>query len=102
MVPRTGKREENLVWNGLATSRHGLNDTGDEGRLHFADGVIDGDAPAFVEDFHAEDLGCAHRAVFVGARERDVERQYLVGIPGCCQLLVRARRYELVVQGIDG
>jgi len=83
-------------------SRHGLNDTGDERRLHFAHGVVDGDAPTFVENFHAEDLGRAHGTVFVGAGERDVEGQYLIGIPGSCRLLACACREQAVVQGIDG
>jgi hypothetical protein len=83
-------------------SSHGLNDTGDEGRLHFADGVIDGDAPAFVEDLDTEDLGGTHGTVFVGSAERDVERQHLIGIPGRCQLLARRSVDQRVVEYIDG
>jgi hypothetical protein len=83
-------------------SSHGLNDAGDEGRLHFADGVIDGDAPAFVEDLDTEDLCRTHGTVLVGATERDVEWQHLIGIPGRCYLLARRGVGQRVVEHIDG
>ena len=55
---------------------------GHEGRLLFDDGVIDGSAEAFVEDFDAEQFGGSGGAVFVGAGDGDIEGQDLVGIPG--------------------
>ena len=58
--------------------------------LHIVDHVIDRHALTFVEDLNAEDLGRAHRAVLVGAGERDVEGQDLVAIPGGRQFLVRS------------
>jgi hypothetical protein len=77
--------------------------TGHVGRLHLADCVIDRRAPAFVEDFHAEDLGCSHCAVFVGAGDGDVEGQDLIGVPGRCQFLVAADfRQTEVIDLIDG
>ena len=82
--------------------RHGLNHTGHEGGLHLRDCVIDGDAPAFVENLHAEDLGSAHGAVFVGARERDIEGQHLVGIPGQSQFIFRIEVGDLGVELVDG
>jgi hypothetical protein len=60
--------------------------SGHEGRLHLADGIIHRGAPAFVEDFNAEDLGGRHCAVFVCAGDADVEGQDLIGIPGISQL----------------
>jgi hypothetical protein len=44
-----------------------------KGRLHLAEGVVDGGAPAFVEDLDAEDLGCRHGTVFVGTGDGDIE-----------------------------
>jgi hypothetical protein len=81
--------------------------TGHVGHLHLADCVIDRGAPTFVEDFHAEDLGCCHRAVFVGACDGDIEGQDLIGIPRGCQFFVaadfaQAQVVDLVDGGADG
>ncbi len=71
--------------NGAAPGRlhrlHRLDGAGDEGGLHFADRIVDGNALAFVEDLDAEDLGRAHGAVLVGAGEGDVEGQDLIAVP---------------------
>ena len=55
---------------------------GHESRLLFDDGVIDGGAEAFVEDFDAEQFGRSGGSIFVGAGDGDIEGQDLVGIPG--------------------
>jgi hypothetical protein len=68
--------------------RERLDSAGDEGRLHLADGVVDGDAIAFVEDLDAEDLAGGSAALFVGGGQGDVEGQDLVGVPGGGQFLV--------------
>src|SRR5260221_2866883 len=43
--------------------------------------LLDSQERIFVEDFHAEYLGCGHGAVFVGTGNRDVEGQDLIGVP---------------------
>jgi len=82
-------------------SRHGLNHARHERRLHLRHRVVDRDAEALVEDLDAEDLGRAHRAVFVGSAESDVEGQHLVGVPGGRNLCVLAGGGDLVVQAVD-
>lgn len=56
----------------------------DEGGLLFDDGVIDGSAKAFVEDFDAVEFSRGSGAVFVGRGDGDVEGKDLIGIPGKC------------------
>jgi hypothetical protein len=75
--------------------------------LHLADCAVDRGTPAFVEDFHAEDLGCSHCAVFVGAGDGDVEGQDLIGVPGISQFFVaadfaQAQVIDLIDGGADG
>ena len=82
MVPKQGTRTEIPGLERARHSRHGLNHTGNERRLHLGHSVIDRNAHTLVEDLQAEDLGRAHGAVLVGAGERDVEGQDLVGVPG--------------------
>ena len=82
---------------------HRLDRASDEGSLHLADGVIDRVTGSFVEDLEAEDLGSRHRAVFVGTREGDVERQDLIAVPGGRQFVHRADAVHLdVVHRVDG
>jgi len=64
-----------------------FDEAGDEGRLHLADRIVDREAGTFVQDLDAEDLHRGGGTHFVGTRERDVEGQDLVGIPGLGQLL---------------
>ncbi len=86
-----GKRqpwlERSRVWglsldqSGFAHGLQGSDGTGDEGGLLFEDGVVDGEAEAFVEDFYAEQFGTGGGAVLVGHGAGDVEGQDLVGPP---------------------
>lgn len=62
-------------------------DAGDEGSLHLGHSVVDGDACAFVQDFHAVDLHRGGGAVFGRAGQGDVEGQDLIGVPGLGELL---------------
>jgi len=65
--------------------------------------VVDGDAEALVEDLDTEDLGRTHGPELVGAGERDVEGQHLVGVPGRGDLHVLAGRGDgLGIQLVDG
>ena len=68
-------------------SRHWLDCAGHERRLNLGDSVVDRDAGTLVEDFDTEDLGCTHRAVFVGTGEGDVEWQDLIRVPGVASSL---------------
>jgi len=63
---------------GAGHSRHGLNCTSHEGGRSLGHSVVDRDAGSFVEQLDAEDASRAHRAIFVGAGEGDVEGQDLV------------------------
>jgi hypothetical protein len=66
---------------GGADGLQGRNRLGDEGGLLFDDGVIDGSAEAFVEDFYAEQFGRGGGAVFVGGGDGDIEGQDLISEP---------------------
>ena len=78
---------------------------GNEGRLLLDDGVIDGSAEAFVEDFDAEQFGRGGGAVFVGAGDGDVEGQDLVGVPGLGEFFetldIGDGKIVLLVDGCD-
>jgi hypothetical protein len=78
-----GRRTDGLQW------RDGL---GNECRLLLDDGVIDGGAEAFVEDFDAEQFGRGGGAVFVGGGDGDVKGQDLVSEPGESVLVGAARQ----------
>ena len=81
----------------------GLNEAGNERRLGFVDGVVDGGTVAGVQDLHSEDAHCGCRAHFVGAAEGHVEGQDLIGIPrGSCFFKGRHFRDRQVVQLVDG
>ena len=64
--------------------------------------VIDAYTRSFVEDLDAEDLGGAHGAVLVGAREGHVERQHLVGIPGDGAFVEAIEGGDLGIELVDG
>ena len=53
----------------------------DEGGLHLVDSVVDADTRTFVQDLDPEDLHAGGASVFVGAGQRDVEGEDLVGVP---------------------
>lgn len=69
--------------------------------LHLGRRVIDGDAHALVQDLEAVELGRAHGAILVGAGERDVEGQHLVGVPGRRELRVLTRGGQGRIQLVD-
>jgi len=88
---------------GAGHSRHGLNCTSHEGGRSLGHSVVDRDAGSFVEQLDAEDASRAHRAIFVGAGEGDVEGQDLIAVQGCRQFLVGACVGDGdVVQLVDG
>ena len=91
-------RQDEETWYSL----HGFDGAGDEGGRAFGDGVVDADSRSFVEDLDAEDLGGAHRAVFVGAGERDVEGQDLVGVHRGGQFVQAVDVRHLGVELVDG
>lgn len=81
--------------------------TGDEGRLLLEHRVVDRRSKAFVQDLDAEELRGGGGSVFVGGRDRDVEGQALVGVPGKSRFLKaldgRQRDVvELFGGGVDG
>ena len=80
---------------------HRLYDARNEGGLHFADCIVDRDAPTFVEDFNAEDASRAHGAHLVRTTERDIERKRLVGVPRGCNLLILSGRCDDRVERIN-
>jgi hypothetical protein len=55
----------------------------------FDDGVIDGSAEAFVEDFDAEQFGPGGGSVFVGGGDGDVKGQDLISEPGESRLGIK-------------
>ena len=65
----------------------GQDGAGDEGRLLLEHRVVDGRAKAFVQDLDAKELGRGGGPVFVGGRDRDIEGQALVGVPGQSRFL---------------
>ena len=74
-----------------------------EGDLSFRNQIVDRNAGAFIQDFHPEDLGSRHGAVFVGGCQGDVEGKDLIRVPGCCQFGPAAdRRNRHVIQLVDG
>ena len=87
-----GERREELANpdHGLASRDHGRvahglqrgDGLGHKRRLLFDDGVIDGSAEAFVEDFDAVEFGGGGGAIFVGGGDGDVKGQDLISEPG--------------------
>ncbi len=72
-------------------SLQGRDGLGDEGGLLLNDGVIDGGAETFVEDFDAVEFGRGPGPVLVGAGDGDVEGQDLIAVPGAGSLIRAAR-----------
>ena len=80
-----------------------IDDPRHKGGLGLGDGIVDRNAGSFIQDFHAEDLGSRHGAVFVGGRKRDVEGQDLIRVPGGGQLGPAAdSRCVHLIQLVDG
>jgi hypothetical protein len=85
-----GVREELTFRSGLrsgdqlrgADGLKGSNRLGNERRLLFDDGVVDGGAEAFVQDLDAEQFCGCSCTVLVRAGDGDVEGQDLIGVPG--------------------
>jgi hypothetical protein len=82
-----------------------LNVAGDEGCLHLRHSVVDRHAGSFVEDLDAEDLHAGSSAKFVGAGQRDVEREDLIGEGRQCFLFeagdfIEALAAELIDRGL--
>ena len=77
---------------------------GHERCLLFDDGVIDGSAEAFVEDFDAEEFGTGGGAVFVGGGDGDIKGQDLISEPGESGLfeLLHRRQRDVVEYGRVG
>ena len=80
---------------------HPLNRPGHERGPGSRLGVVNRDARTFVQDLDAEDLGRAHRAVFVRAGKGHVEREHLVGIGRQSKLVQAIDVRHLGVQLVD-
>jgi hypothetical protein len=86
---------------GLGCRQEG--ETGYTGWFGKRDRIVNRGAPAFVEDLDAEDLGCAHGAVFVGTGDGHVKGQDLVAVPGSYDFLKLSGLSDLNgIELIDG
>ena len=75
---------------------------GDEGGLHFGDGVVDGESVAFVEDLDGVELGRGRGAQLIAGGDGDIEGRDLVRVPGQGLLLPAADGSQgSVVQLVD-